>query len=135
MSESAASFFGEMISSYSRAQALADGVLVSVDPAMCKEIGVFLPVAISEYLWGVIAPDNIAGIPGQSVDVRLKDLLFFFRAAVMQTGQTDRVTFVVSYWTKNNGCPAQLNKYIILAVCGPGDEGEPVLTLMFPEDD
>jgi len=43
-------FFGEVISVYTRAQALADGVLIDAGP-MAREVGFRWPVAITAGAW------------------------------------------------------------------------------------
>ena len=136
MSE-ATSPFGDLIYGYSRAQALADGVLVEASPELCREAGIKIPVAISDHLWGVIDPDNLDSIPGQSITGRLWDLLYLFRCAVSDPKNrgTDRLYYKIVFLCRRNGCPARLEEFTVLSVCGPGDSGEPVLTLMFPEDD
>ena len=131
------SFFGPIISSYSRAQAIEDGTLIEADPELCKELKIIYPVAISAGLWKYVDPEYIADMPGQSVTGRLWDLLSLF----------------VLYAKKNRGdffkyrCIFQVKTFIgykfgygpeyvtIIARCGPGDAGEPVITLMLPEDD
>lgn len=132
-----ASPFGEMIYGYSRADALADGVLIAADLKLCQEAGIRLPVAITDHLWSIVNPDNIDTMPGQSVTGRLWDLLWMFRIAV-GSGKghgSDRFTYKVVFLCRREGCPARLEEFEVLAVCGPGDSGEPVLTIMFPEDD
>ena len=129
--------FGEPVSVYSRSDALADGVLIEADPAMCKEAGIRIPVAISDHLWSVVNPDNIETMPGQSLSGRLWDLLWMFRISVgSRKGQgSDRLTYKVLMQLRREGCPVRVEEFQVLAVCGPGDQGEPVITLMFPEDD
>ena len=53
MSESASlsDFFGDVISCYSRAEAIADGVLVSISPVILKDAGIVLPVAVTDTVW------------------------------------------------------------------------------------
>src|ERR1019366_6309710 len=46
--------FGEVISSYSRAQAIEDGVFVDVS-ATAKEAGIKFPVAMTRTVWGKYA--------------------------------------------------------------------------------
>lgn len=132
-----ASPFGEVVYGYSRSDALADGVLIEADPAMCKEAGIRIPVAISDHLWSVVNPDNIETMPGQSLSGRLWDLLWMFRISVgSRKGQgSDRLTYKVLMQLRREGCPVRVEEFQVLAVCGPGDQGEPVITLMFPEDD
>lgn len=132
-----ASPYGEVIFSYSRSDALADGVLVEADPQLCREAGIKIPVAITDHLWSVINPDNLETMPGQSVTGRLWDLLWMFRIAISSKkgSGSDRLTYKVLFQMRRDGCPVRVEEFYILAICGPGDQGEPVITLMFPEDD
>ena len=128
--------FGDPISCYSRADALRDGVLIVADPRICKEAGIRWPVAISDHLWGYIEPDNLDSMPGQSVSGRLWDLLWMFTLAVKrQTGPSDRFTYRVTFQTKTGKTRARAETITVAAVCGPGDDGEPVITLMLPGDE
>lgn len=132
-----ASLFGDMIYGYSREQALNDGVLVSLDPKLCHEAGFKFPIAVSDHLWGVINPGNLETMPGQSITGRVWDLLWMFKLAISDPKNkgSDRLFYKLILLCRGDGCPARLEEFNILAVCGPGDSGEPVLTLMFPEDD
>ena len=132
-----ASPFGEILYGYFRSDALADGILIEADPAICKEAGIKIPAAITDHLWGVISPDNLDDMPGQSINGRLWDLLWMFRIWVSDPkhrGQ-DRGRYKVIFLMKRPGCPARLEEFEVMVMCGPGDSGEPVLTFMFPEDD
>jgi len=127
--------FGDPISTYSRADALRDGVLIEADPNLCKEAGVKWPVAISDHLWGYIEPDNLDSMPGQSVSGRLWDLLWMFTQAARYGSSGSRLTYRVSFQMKHGPGIPKSQVVSVIAAFGPGDEGEPVITLMLPEDD
>ena len=130
------SVFGEMISSYSRSDALRDGMLIEADPQLCREAGIRFPVAISDHLWGYVEQDNLGEMPGQSVNGRLWDLLWLFSlTARYQTRPSDRMSFRCIFLTKTGKTRPRKVTLSIIAACGPGDNGEPVITLMLPEDD
>jgi len=67
----------EIISSYSRAQAIEDGVLVDVSD-VAREAGFTFPVAITDTVWNlyVKVPD---GVFGQDEQGRLWDILNVLR--------------------------------------------------------
>lgn len=133
-SSSFSDFYGDLISLYSREDAIEDGVLIQVSPVICKDAGIVLPVCVTDHLWGeYINPENMDDMPGQSVDGRLWDLLWMFRNAVKTGGgNTDRIKYKILFQMK----PAEPPKEIeAIAVCGPGDRGEPVITIMLPGDD
>lgn len=127
--------FGDPISVYSRADALRDGVLIEADPELCREAGILWPVAISDHLWGYIEPDNLAEMPGQSVSGRSWDLLWMFATSAKMSRGESRIKFRVSFQMKTGRTRPRVETIPIIAVCGPGDDGEPVITLMLPEDD
>jgi hypothetical protein len=109
-------FFGPGIFSYTRAQALADGVLVDVTET-AKEAGFKLPVAITEALHSRLTPTKADQSLGQDYE------------------GTDTVnyTVVLQEAEAQSGQPQNIDLRL-RAVCGPGDEGEPVVTIGFPED-
>lgn len=121
--------FGEVISTYTRAQALADGVLVDVSTT-AKEAGIKFPVAITQALYhGVIAPDPRA--VGQDVDGRLWDALYMLRNEIRR-GNGGAVVVYRCYFVMK---ARQRRLMTLKAVCGPGDNAEPVITIMLPDED
>jgi hypothetical protein len=69
---------------------------------------------------------------GQSLDGRLWDTLSVLRYAIKASPSTDRLSFTVLFAQAPDAEPEPVN---LLAVCGPGDSGEPVITIMLPADD
>lgn len=121
-------FFGELISVYSRQQALEDGVLVDVS-ATAREAGVTVPTAITAALKADIL--DLSGSQcetGQSYEGRLWDVIFV--VAVEGRKQTEP-----QFRYKIEMPVGSERLYEIKAVIGPGDDGEPVLTLMRPDED
>jgi hypothetical protein len=127
--------FGPIIYAYTRAQALTDGVLVDVSET-AKEVGFKLPVAITEALENRLTPTRADANIGQDYDGRLWEVLWLaaFIIKLADPG-TDTVTFTVALQETDakSGGP-QTTELHIRAVCGPGDDGEPVVTIGFPED-
>lgn len=123
----------EVISSYSRAQAIEDGQLVDVT-GTAKEAGFKYPVAVTQNLlarW--IIPDEKAKRYGQETQGRLWDVLWMLRVASRtQQGKSDFIEYRVIF---QDG-PGQRNKHTVKlwAKCDGGDDGEPVITIMLPED-
>lgn len=119
----------DVIYSYSRAQAIEDGVLVDVS-GQAKEAGIIYPVAITANAWHTwIVPDKKGSSNGQSVSGRLWNLFMIFRVTARSTVRDVRYFSV--YFLKNG----RLRFGTFKAVCGPGDGGEPVITIMLPEED
>jgi hypothetical protein len=127
--------FGSVIYAYSRAQAIADGVLVDVTE-MAKEVGFKLPVAITEALDHRLNPTKADQGLGQDYDARLWDVLWIaaFTIKLADPG-TDTVSFTVALQQADvkSGQPRNFDLHL-RAVCGPGDDGEPVVTIGFPRD-
>jgi len=122
----------DIIYSYSRAQALADGVLVDVSE-LAHEAGFKLPVAVSDTLYhGYLMPPLDLVKAGLSFEGRLWVTLSVHRYAIKSASETDRLSFTVLFAQASDATPVSVN---LLAVCGPGDSGEPVITIMLPSDD
>ena len=126
---------GTAIFSYTRAQALEDGVLVDVS-TLAQEVGFRFPVAVTSALWA-----DISTIPegsGQDVTGRLWDVLYMgalaIRRAVAADGDTDTVKYGVIL-SMPGDVPGEEQPYMVKSVVGPGDDLEPVITLMKPHED
>jgi hypothetical protein len=129
MSESMREIFGDNIFTYSRAMAISDGVLVDVS-TIAKEAGFKVPVAVTEALYhGWIEPDEYGKRMGQSSSGRLWDVLMHLHHA--SKGADSDTLFVNVVFASKDGSKTVKIKAII----GPGDTSEPVLTIMFPEED
>ena len=126
---------GPMIYAYTRAQAIQDGVLVDVTE-IGKEVGFKLPVAITEALQNRLTPTKADASLGQDYDGRLWDVLWLaaFKIKLADPG-TDTITFTVVQQEVEvkSGQPQKVDLRLRV-VCGPGDEGEPVVTIGFRED-
>jgi hypothetical protein len=116
--------------SYSRAQAIDDGILIDVSES-ARAAGFRYPVAMTAGAWGecVAVPKGAAG---QDEAGRLWDVLMVLRYAIRAGGaNTDRVSFRVSVTGERN----QRRDVELVSVCGPGDDAAPVITIMLPSED
>jgi hypothetical protein len=135
------SLFGEVIHSYSRADALRDGVLVELPADLCREAGVIVPVAVSAEVWHLIDPGNLDQMPGQSITGRTWDLLWMFsNAARASCGRhrstvVFRCTFLICREALRGTEIIERKTVTFRAICCPGDQGEPVITIMLPWED
>jgi hypothetical protein len=122
----------EVISSYSRAQAIEDGVLVDVS-TVAKEAGIKFPVAMTATVWGqyVEVPE---GVTCQDESGRLWDIVWMFRCAAAKF-DGDTLLFKLYVRNHNRGRLTRQDLVTLKAICGPGDNGEPVVTIMTPEED
>lgn len=123
------SSFGPIISTYTRAQAIADGVLVDVSE-MAREAGIRHPTALTSAVWTqyVRVPE---GVEAQDEQGRLWDILNMFRFAAKQSPGGGALFFKVLV-RNDNFAPALVT---LKALCGPGDTPEPVLTILLPNED
>jgi hypothetical protein len=119
----------EIIYQYSRAQAIDDGVLVDVSD-MATEAGIKYPTALTQAVWCKYVEVPPA-VPWQDERGRLWDILMMFRFTVGQCKDESLLMFTVHVQnTEGPPKPVQLK-----AVCGPGDEAEPVITILLPNED
>jgi len=121
--------FGEVISAYSRENALEDGVLVDVS-TVALEAGIKFPVALTRTVWDkyVEVPE---GVTCQDVNGRLWDILWMFKQAIHRSKGGDILNYQVYVRNNNRGPRLEWLK----AICGPGDDLEPVITIMLPNQD
>jgi len=120
-----------VVYAYSREQAIADGVLVDVTET-AKAIGFRLHTVVTDHLFHgyVEVPEGLEG-EGQSAAGRLHDLMVLALFAARKAVNTDRVTFKADFLM----APGRKETVDVVAHIGPGDHGEPVLTIMLPEED
>ena len=119
----------EIIYSYTRQQAIEDGVLIDVS-GTAVEIGIKYPVAVTAALWvRYIEPDAKLKPFGQSIEGRLWDVLWMFRVNAYIC--KDSVLYFDVYFLMEN----KLELVRLKAVCGPGDTLDPVVTIMLPGED
>ena len=125
----------DLIYAYTRAQALADGVLVDVSP-MAREAGFRFPTAITADLHARLTPNEREKALGQSYDGRLWDVLFLASLSGRKVSFSDRAGFEVSLFEADVTPPHRTYRRTLSlwVVVGPGDDGEPVITIGFPED-
>ncbi len=116
----------DVIYSYTRAQALADGTLVDVT-TLAKEVGIKWPTAVTARVWALLStfPEK----SGQSVMGRLWDTLCLF-AVVAKKTNSQEVHFKVAYQQEGG-----LQEVELWGWCGPGDTPDPVLTIMVEGED
>ncbi|XXX82789.1 DUF6573 family protein [Sorangium sp. So ce134] len=121
----------ELVYSYARRQALEDGVLIDVS-ATARELGVKIPVAVTSAVWERYVKLTPAAIrAGNGEEGRVWDILWMFRWAALRAKDQSEVRFQLHVFTESiTPSPVELK-----AICGPGDDCEPVITIMLPEED
>lgn len=121
-----------IVFSYSRAQAIADGVLVDLTE-WAKETGFQVPVACTAAVWhSFIVPKDELRPAGQSERGRAHDVLWLLYVAIRKCPcRADRLAFEVAFLMS----PRDHRTVELKAIAGPGDAGEVVLTILLPDED
>jgi hypothetical protein len=126
---------GNLIYSYSRQQAINDGVLVEVDERIARTAGFTIPIAVTHAAWAscIPIPDHLKRDPEQSEAGRLNDLLRVLQFTIRHqtTPRQDQVDFQLALQQPGGGHKSLKLK----CVCGPGDDHRPVLTIMLQTED
>ena len=121
-----------VIYSYTRAQALEDGVLIDVTE-QAKGVGFKVPVAVGDTLYYqyIVPSKNLAG---QSLEGRLHDVLFLAYLAAMKS-HGHRVIFDCDFVMEDGQDGQVIQTVSIVAVIDGGDDGAPVITICLPGDE
>lgn len=121
--------FGPPIATYTRAQALQDGVLVDMTRKV-QELELRSPfkvhLACTPKVWAWIAPTPAEIRLGQSVRGRLHDTLIMMIFAARQ--EREEVTVIYLRGGKHHHVHMRARNH-------PGDEGEHVITLTLADED
>ena len=122
----------DLIHVYTRAQALADGLLIDVTQT-AREAGFKVPVAITAAVWAdCVAWDMEHEVCPQDETGRLWDVLCMAAFAARSRPDADRIGFGVLRVRCGRLRPDLVR---LVLVVGPGDAGEPVMTIMLPGED
>src|ERR1017187_9538014 len=126
------SLFGEVIFSYTRSQAVADGVQVEVSKT-AQEAGIRFPVFLTRAVYDayVTVPP---GVTAQHEAGRLWDILTMTRFAILRSRPgCDRLP--VALYVRNDNHRPRLIK--LLAACGAldMDDPQPAITVMMMGED
>jgi hypothetical protein len=121
----------DLIHRYTRADALRDGVLLDAT-AIAREAGITYPVALTRAVWErcVAVPP---GVECQDEAGRLWDVVWLLACAVRGGAGGRDLRFGVHVRNDNRDRTPPLVQ--LKAVCGPSDQGEPVVTIMTPDED
>ena len=128
--------FGEPIYSYTRAQALADGVLVDVS-TLAKQAGFKIPTAVTDTVWHSFiewSHDDSQKQTHQDTDGRLWDVLSMLRFAIAKASDTSCI-FYKLHVVPRDGKAKKAELIQLKAVISAGDNGEPAITIMLPNED
>lgn len=119
-----------LIATYTRENAIQDGVLIDVSET-AREAGFKYSVAVTRAVWEeIITPDEVGYKQGQSVSGRLWDVLWMCYLAARRGGSGSEIGFSL-YVTRGS----QEKLVNLKSICHPGDNFEPVITIMMPNED
>jgi len=123
-----------VVSRYTRAEAIDDGLLVDLMQGDLEAVvrGSFrFPMACTSAVFlSCIALTPAAEKAGCDIVGRLSDILWMARNSVSH--RSGSVSLFQAYVVRDRRRPTLTT---LKMVVGPGDDGEPVLTLMFPDED
>jgi hypothetical protein len=119
----------DLIHTYSRADALADGSLIDVTPT-AQEAGIRYPTALTRAVWeGFVRIHE--GVHGQDERGRLWDILWVLRWHATRSSGGDTIRFYLHVRTDDR----TTKRFLLKDVCGPADDGSPCITVMTPDED
>jgi hypothetical protein len=140
----------EIIHSYTRDDAISDGTLIDVSET-AREAGVRFPVALTTAVWARYVEFDRRCI-GQDEAGRLWDICYMMASAIRRHRGNDpsridfqlvvampgAVAFEANEAPPPRGCGLRRARHRLVtlkALCGPGDQGEPVITVLLPTED
>jgi len=125
-----------LIARYTRADAIADGILVDVS-ARARELGLRCPVALTQAVWAacVIVPP---GVVAQDESGRLHDVLWMLAAGLrglIAVRRIDERTILYGVRVRSGNQPGTPLLVTLKAIAGPDDDGDPCITVLMPNED
>ena len=142
MQTTAADLFGDTVYIYTRAQGLADGVLVDVSSA-AREAGIVWPMAMSAAAWADCvewtSADDKRKATLQDEAGRLWDVVWMASRAIrgaLRRGHDDSTPIRFQlYRVPREGRGIRPRLVELNLIVGPGDHGEPTITVLQPGED
>jgi len=116
--------FGDCIYSYSRAQAIADGVLVDLTSFQVVREHWKHHLACTDSVWSII--EQAVRQHGKDFEGVLHDISILAKQQIRRSSGQDVLLFQAIIGPSLRSLKLH---------CGPGDTAEPVLTLMLPTED
>jgi hypothetical protein len=119
----------DLIHRYTRSDAIRDGVLVDATERASR-VGLRFPVALTAAVYASCVtwtgPECVQSEPG-----RMGALLLGLRRAILTSADGDTARYQLNVLQAD----LSVETVDLYAVCGPGDHGEPVITLMLDGED
>lgn len=127
----ATEFFGEAIYQFTRADAINCGVLIDLTANYPEECRLYrYPVACTASVWAMVEQATASRNHCNSAAGVVWDILFMSQKGIFS--RPDEQTVVFSVIITGIG---RKRYHTLKALCGPGDDMEPVITIMKPEED
>lgn len=128
--------FGPMVTAYDRDDAIADGHLFDVTD-MARQVGFQWPVALTAAVWCDCVSwsdeDSRAQIRQDPMG-RLWDVLYMAFLVIHRTSvPKDRMTFSF-FRVPRDGTTREPEEVVLKLIVAVGDAGEPIVTILMPEE-
>ena len=121
----------DIISTYTRADIIADGYMIDITANYPEEARLFkYPVAISLAIWAIV--DKAANNPtaGNTHAGIIWDILYMsIHGIVKKYSEAEHLYNVIITGA------GQQTEYTFKAICGANDDGSPCITILLPEED
>lgn len=121
--------FGPVIYTYTRAQAIEDGQLIDISKT-AKECGIKYPTAVTSRVWNYMI-DNESEKDNRQIDLKTWDVCSMLYYAI-KFSNTSANSLLYTMVRISDGEETDVR---LKAVCGPGDNLEPVFTIMMSDED
>ncbi len=130
-------FFGPVIHTYTRQNAIDDGVLIDVTETAI-EAGIKFPFVVTRAVWDKHiewTQDDTERQSYQDQSGRLWDIVWMARHGMLNAkGKTRELLFEL-YCIPRDGKSKRAKRTTLKLLLGPGDSVEPVLTVLLPNED
>jgi len=133
--DNSANYLGDVMNVYIRAQAVEDGFLVDVS-STAYEAGFTIPVAVTYAVWNAYiewTDRDTECQTSQDTEGRLWDVLSMLRFAIARSHAS--CVYYKLYVVPRNGKAEKAKLTQLKAIISAGDKGEPVITIMLPNED
>jgi hypothetical protein len=122
--------FGHVIYSYTRADAITDGVLVALSERFPDQCSIYrYPVACTAAVWALIEHGAAANYGATSAGIAW-DIIYMSQHCIVARPDDSTVVFDVIIPGARDS-----KTYRLKALVHPGDQMEPVITIMLPQED
>ena len=119
----------DIIYAYTREMAISDSILIDLSD-IAKEAGFKVPVAVTTALYNrYLVPTERQKNKGQDTDGRVWDMLMLLNMRCREN-KDDTIYFSASMQMDSG-----VKRLEMKAMIGPGDHGEPIITIMLPNED